>query len=118
MYISELLELLNDEEAYIRIEALEILTSYLDQLDAADIENEYVKEVLRTTEAHDTEDIQARLAELLGKIVFKLQPFGLHLKHKNAFIKFFKFMVGHKELKMRRYAAYNLPCFNQLYKDF
>lgn len=30
MYISELLELLNDEEAYIRIDALEILTIYLD----------------------------------------------------------------------------------------
>jgi len=30
VYISELLELLNDEEAYIRFEALEILASLLD----------------------------------------------------------------------------------------
>lgn len=76
-----------------------------------------MKEVLRTMDAHDTEDIQARLAELIGKILFNLQPFGLHLKHKAAFIQFFKFMVGHKELKMRRYAAFNLPCFNQLFKE-
>jgi hypothetical protein len=30
VYIGELIELLNDEEAYIRIEALEILTQFLD----------------------------------------------------------------------------------------
>lgn len=27
-------------------------------------------------------------------------------------------MVDHKEIKMRRLAAYNLPCFNKLYKEF
>jgi hypothetical protein len=26
-------------------------------------------------------------------------------------------MVSHKELKMRRHGALNLPCFNKLYKD-
>ena len=70
MYISELLELLNDEEAYIRFESLEILASLLDQLDPADIETEFVKEVLKTIEANDEEEIQARLAELIGRIVF------------------------------------------------
>ena len=57
IYISELLELLNDEEAYIRVEALEILIQYLDQLDPVDIENEFVKEVLRTANAGDAEEI-------------------------------------------------------------
>ncbi len=56
IYLSEVLELLNDEEAYIRIEAIEILTEFLDKLEIVDVENEYVKEVLRTTEA-DVEDI-------------------------------------------------------------
>jgi hypothetical protein len=51
VYISEILELLNDEEAYIRIEAIEILIDYLDQLEAVDIEKEFVKEVLKTIEA-------------------------------------------------------------------
>jgi hypothetical protein len=32
IYILELLELLSDEEAYIRIEALEIITQFLDKL--------------------------------------------------------------------------------------
>jgi hypothetical protein len=55
-YISELLELLTDEEAYVRIEALEILTHFLDKLPPEEIENEFVKEVLNTMEA-DIEDI-------------------------------------------------------------
>ena len=33
-------------------------------------------------------------------------------------MEFFKKMITHKELKMRRYAAYNLPCFNKLFKEY
>jgi hypothetical protein len=32
-YLPELIELLNDEEAYIRIEVLETLTEFIDSLD-------------------------------------------------------------------------------------
>jgi hypothetical protein len=60
---------LNDEESYIRIEALEILTEFLNQLTPEDIENEFVKEMLKTIEA-DNEEIQLRLAEIIGKIAF------------------------------------------------
>jgi hypothetical protein len=60
---------LNDEESYIRIEALEILTEFLNQLTPEDIENEFVKEMLKTIEA-DNEEIQLRVAEIIGKIVF------------------------------------------------
>ena len=56
IYLSELLELLNDEESFIRIEALEILTDYLNFLSPEDIENEFVKEMMKTTEA-DNEEI-------------------------------------------------------------
>jgi hypothetical protein len=56
IYLSELLEFLNDEEGYIRIEALEILTDFLIYLTPEDIENEFVKEFLKSTEA-DVEEI-------------------------------------------------------------
>jgi hypothetical protein len=36
-----------------------------------DVENEYVKELLKTTEA-DNEEIQQRLAEIIGKVVYQL----------------------------------------------
>jgi hypothetical protein len=48
IYLSELLELLNDEEAYIRIEAIDILTDFLGQLEPVDVEVEFVKSVLHT----------------------------------------------------------------------
>lgn len=117
MYMPELIELLNDEEAYIRIEALDVMADHLDHLEGNDLESEFVKEVLRTASA-DVEEIQTRFAELIGKIAYRLQPFGLHVKHKLTFVDFFKLMVNHKELKMRRLAAYNLPCFNKLFKEF
>ncbi len=33
-------------------------------------------------------------------------------------MEFFKKMVNHKEIKMRRHAAFNLPCFNKLFKEY
>lgn len=59
MYITELLELLGDDEVYIRIEVLEVLTSLLDSLDETDIINEYVTAVLHTLEKEESEEIQA-----------------------------------------------------------
>jgi hypothetical protein len=114
IYLCEVLELLNDEEEYVRIEAIDILTDLLGKLDIADIENEYVKEVLRTAEA-DVEEIQFRLAEMLGRIVYALVPFDFHMKFKDPLLDFYRKMTNHKELKMRRLAAFNLPCFNSLY---
>ena len=78
------------------------------------MENEFVKEVLHTMEA-DIEEIQVRIAEMFGRIVYSLKPFNLHMKFKDPILDFYSKMTNHKELKMRRHAAYNLPCFNQLY---
>jgi hypothetical protein len=55
------------------------------------------------------------MAEIIGRIVFALKPFGLHMKFKEPLLDFFRQMANHKELKMRRHAAFNLPCFNSLY---
>jgi hypothetical protein len=66
-----------------------------------DIENEFVKELLKTTEA-DNEEIQQRLAEIIGKVVYQLQPFNFHMKYKELILEFYKMMVANKEIKMRR----------------
>jgi hypothetical protein len=47
-YLRELIELLNDEEAYIRIEALEIITELLDYVALGYIEKDYITVVLDT----------------------------------------------------------------------
>jgi hypothetical protein len=63
---------LNDEEAYIKIEAIEILTEILELMNMDMIENEFMPAIFNTMEA-TIEDIILRLANIIGKIVYKLQ---------------------------------------------
>ena len=58
------------------------------------------------------------MIELIGRIVFKLQPYELHLKFREQFMEYFKFMLNHRDLKYRRMAAFNLPCFNSLFHHY
>ena len=58
------------------------------------------------------------MAEIIGKVVFKLKTQDLYLKNRAPIVEFYKKMVSHEELKMRRCAAFNLPCFNKLYKEY
>jgi hypothetical protein len=79
-YLPEVIELLNDEEAYIRIEAIEILTEILELMTVELIEKEFMPVILNTMEA-TIEDIILRLANIIGKIVYKLQSKDqIHLK--------------------------------------
>lgn len=64
-----MIELINDEEAYIRIEAMSILTDYLSSLEVSVIENDYLPVVFNTMEV-GIEDINLKLAEIIGKVAF------------------------------------------------
>jgi len=55
---------------------------------------------------------------MLGKIVHKLKQFDLHLQYKDKFLEFFQIVSSHKDIEMRRHGAFNLACFNSLYKEF
>ena len=67
--MSEVIELLNDEEYYIRIEAIEILAEILHLMSQDVVEKEFIPVFLSTIES-TLEDITVRLAQILGKIVF------------------------------------------------
>lgn len=115
MYLPEIIELVNDEEAYIRIEALDLLADYMDQLEHDEIDKEYMPAITKTIEV-GIEEISIRLAQMIGKIAYNLKDRGYHLKYKEIFINFFKEMIESKEIEMKRHAAYNLACFYTLYK--
>lgn len=68
-YIPEVIDLLNDEEAYIRIEALEITTDFVDFLTPEEVEREYVQAVLKTIDV-GIEEIVMRLAYMLGNVIY------------------------------------------------
>ena len=63
------------------------------------------------------EDIEIRLAKIIGQIVYELSKHDLHLKYVDNFIKFFISICNNKEVEMRRQGIFNLACFNMLYKD-
>lgn len=64
-YLPELIELLNDEETYIRIEVIEIMTELLHLIDRETIENEFIPVVVSTMEV-TIEEILVRLAQISG----------------------------------------------------
>ena len=91
IYLPELIELLNDEEAYIRIEAIEILTDMLELMGTEMVEKEFIPVIFNAMEA-TIEDIILRLANIIGKIVYKLSKIDqIHLKYKEKLMEFFVF---------------------------
>ena len=64
---------------------------------------------------HD--EIIARMACLIGKIVHKLSAFDLHIKYKTEILTFYKQIIDHRDQENVKQGIVNLPCFNLLYKD-
>ena len=83
-----MIELLNDEEYYIRIEAIEILAEILHLMSKDVVEKEFIPVFLSTMES-TLEDITVRLAQILGKIVFQLQKLDLHITYRGKVVEFF-----------------------------
>ena len=117
IYFPELVELLNDEENYVRIEAIEACTEVIDRITEEDIEKEFIPVVLNIIECH-AEDIITRLASLIGKIVYELRRQDIYIKFKAEFLDFFRVLVQSKEYELRLSAAYNLPCFFTMLRQY
>ncbi|CDW84144.1 serine threonine-protein phosphatase 4 regulatory subunit 4 [Stylonychia lemnae] len=116
IYLPELIELLNDEEAYIRIEALEILTDILQEIDMATIEKDYLPSLQNTFDV-GIEEIDLRMAKLIGNVVYQLKQLDFHMLYKDKFLQYFHHVCIHKDVEMRRQGAFNLAIFHQLYKE-
>ena len=83
IYMPEIYELVNDEESYVQIEAIEGITEVLDKLDAQKLEEEFIPNLLRVLIiANNHDDIVIRVAKIVGRIAYKLSPYDLHMKYK------------------------------------
>ncbi len=110
IYIPNLIELLNDEESYIKIEGIACTVEIMDKLSQEEIEKEFIPVVFNVIDCN-VEEIMIRLSHMLGKIVYELRRYDLNLKHKAKLVEFFQTICNHKDIEIRRNAAYNLPCF-------
>lgn len=118
-YLPEIYELLNDEESYVRIEVIEAILEILEHLNVKTIEQQFIPNFLKAIkiQKNQPDEIVARMASMIGKIVYKLSTFDLHLKYKEQILAFYKAMVDHRDPHNNKMGIYNLPCFNLLYKD-
>jgi hypothetical protein len=64
---------------------------------------------------HD--EIIARMAQLIGRVVHKLSAFDLHIKYKEQILMFYREIINHRDENIVLQGILNLPCFNLLYKD-
>lgn len=79
----------NDEEIFIRVEAVEALSYVLETIDIELIEKEYLPPMLKLLESNHDE-IVVRMSQIIGQLAFKLQSQDLHEKFKDEFIEFYK----------------------------
>lgn len=98
-YIPELCELLNDEETFIKIEAIEALTFVMDTVSVELIEKEMIPnflKLLNTENQHD--EVMIRVCEIIGPICDKLRnKEDLHLKYMQQILDFYRVACVHKQ---------------------
>lgn len=66
-----------------------------------------------TQNNHD--EIIARMAKMIGRIVHKLSAFDLHIKYQDQILTFYKEMIEHRDEENVLASVCNLPCFQMLY---
>lgn len=113
LYLPEIYELLNDEESYIRIEAIEALLEVLEHLDAKDVEESFVPNMIKACDMeHNHDEIILKMAEIIGRIVYKLSTYDLHIKYKDKILTFFLAVCNSENVEVKEFGIYNLPCFH------
>ena len=118
IYLPEIYELLNDEESYVRIEVIEAILEILEHLSLETIETQFIPNFLKALNIQNNHDeIIARMAKIIGRIVHKLSAFDLHIKYQEQILTFYKAMIEHRDEQNVLCGITNLPCFNLLYKD-
>jgi hypothetical protein len=82
IYLPEIYELLNDEESYVRIEVIEAILEILEHLSLETIETQFIPNFLKALVIQNNHDeIIARMAKIIGRVVHKLSAFDLHIKY-------------------------------------
>lgn len=118
LYLPEIYELLNDEESYVRIEVIEAILEILEHLQLQTIETQFIPNFLKALVIRNNHDeIIARMAKLIGRVVHKLSAFDLHIKYKEQILTFYSEIINHSDEENALQGILNLPCFNLLYKD-
>lgn len=82
----------------IQLDAIEAVCEVLDQLNQEDIEQDFVPCILNNLDIQNQNQIEIvkKMAEIFGKIVYKMSLLGIHLKYRKELIEYFKEICAHK----------------------
>jgi len=110
--------MMNDEETFIKIEAIESLLHVLETLSCELVEKEMIPSFLKLLNVINVPDeVIERMAQIIGAICFKLQKMDkMHIKYQPQILEFYSAICVHKTDTCRRYAVYNLPAMNKIYR--
>ncbi|OWZ21991.1 hypothetical protein PHMEG_0003360 [Phytophthora megakarya] len=113
--LSELLELLNDEEEQVKQTAFLTLISLFDFFPTRDRTKQIIPEFIRLAESLPDYLVPC-LAEQYGQLVTKLSVLN-HLGNDTGpvFLQSYAKLCSHEELEIRQYCAFNFPAFVQAY---
>ena len=96
-------------------EAIEALHFVIETLQIDLIRKEVIPPLLKLLRS-DYEEIQIRLAQFIGSLVFKLSKVeNLHLEYQDELMEFYKSLCWSKVDQCRQLAVFSFPCFQSLY---
>jgi len=108
-------DLAADEEAFVQVEGIEMMTEYLTVIKKNLIETDYVpnveKIIKKAMDSVTPNEIRVKVAKLSGKIIDRFSYAMIAEKHFDLFFQYFKVAIFDKLDDVRIAVAYNLPCF-------
>ena len=111
-FCDELLELINDEDLLVRIEALDVAVEIMQsKLTTDQIDKDLLPSFCRHLEIEQEEECDIKMSALLGKFLFNLPLEKQRKTNQRAFIDFFNRACRSQNIIVRTNAAINLPCF-------
>lgn len=119
-YLPLLRELINDEDNFIQLDAVEAYTKFSEELSKQEIENDFMPCVLLALDIEhgDTNiELLQRATELVGIVAYKLSEHGMHMAFKKEIMEFWMEACSYDDHLVRKWAAFNLPALAMLYKE-
>lgn len=118
-FYDEMLELLNDMDIMVRLEALEAVVEIIpSKINPEQMDKDIVPAFVRHLETEGDEECDQRMSAIFGKFLFNLPLEKQRKDNAVTFIKFYLRICTSSDLEVRKNAAVMLPCFFYYYGNY
>lgn len=119
LYLPELLGYLEDGDQQLVCDAIVAATPLLEFLEEEVIVKIFLPQLLHffCIKQHTTQEITEAIARNIGIIAYRLNNRNFLKPHRQEFAQFFRELIEHKEINIRMFGVFNLPCFHVLFRE-